>query len=73
MLTHQPYTSRPPTSPASHQRSPHLHPTLTPAGMQAADIVRIMGIGRNEYIAIMVQVRLAFGVPFLVKKDSPAR
>ena len=24
--------------------------------MQAADIVRIMGIGRNEYIATMVQV-----------------
>lgn len=25
--------------------------------LQAADIVRIIGIGRNEYIAIMVQVR----------------
>lgn len=24
--------------------------------LQAADIVRIMGIGRNEYIAVMVQV-----------------
>lgn len=26
---------------------------------QAADIVRILGIGRNEYIAVMVQVRIA--------------
>lgn len=41
--------------------------------MQAADIVRIMGIGRNEYIATMVQVGLAFGVPFFSKKKFPAR
>ena len=27
-----------------------------PSLLQAADIVRIMGIGRNEYIATMVQV-----------------
>lgn len=32
-------------------------PCLSPPQAQAADIVRILCIGRNEYIAIMVQVR----------------
>ena len=33
-----------------------------PSAVQAADMVRIVGIGRNEYIATMVQVRFPVDV-----------
>lgn len=36
---------------------PSLPPSPSLPSKQAADIVRILGIGRNEYIAVMVQVR----------------
>jgi hypothetical protein len=42
-------------------RHPHQHcPSFSLP--QAADIVRVMGIGRNEYIATMVQVCVCVGV-----------
>lgn len=45
-------------SPAAPHAAPHSCMHCCICTTQAADIVRIMGIGRNEYIAVMVQARL---------------